>query len=292
MNQISSVNSDIAFLPSGAGDITTHRPYIYDYRKSDAERGSLGAEVENTTIFDARQTDDLGLEKSGFELVKSSSSVSDFVDNEEVMTVYYEECKEIARKLTGATVTFTYDHLIREPGRQISGGGTDGKTQITGVESGGGYIGFAHMDYTDNTTWSDYLAVHGETVPSPVSRVVSLNFWRGLSSVVDDYPLAVCDGRTVKETDLFETHVYGYGASNYSWHEVGIETYSVKFSRDQRWYFYPRMSPDEVLVIKSYDSLGVIGRTCPHCAFANPDALVSSPPRRSIELRVLCFITD
>ena len=67
------------------------------------------------------------------------------------------------------------------------------------------------MDYTDNTTWSDYLAVHGETVP-PASRVVSLNFWRGLSSVVDDYPLAVCDGRTVKETDLFETHVYGYGA--------------------------------------------------------------------------------
>ena len=74
------------------------------------ERGSLGAEVENTTIFDARQTDDLGLEKSGFELVKSSSSVSDFMDNEEVMTVYYEECKEIARKLTGASVTFTYDH--------------------------------------------------------------------------------------------------------------------------------------------------------------------------------------
>ena len=100
MNQTSSVNSDIAFLPSGAGDITTHSPHIYDYRKSDAERGSLGAEVENTTIFDARQTDDLGLEKSGFELVKSSSSVSDFMDNEEVMTVYYEECKEIARKLT------------------------------------------------------------------------------------------------------------------------------------------------------------------------------------------------
>ena len=151
MNQTPSVISDIAFLPSGAGDITTHPPHIYDYRKSDAERGSLGAEVENTTIFNARQTDDLGLERSGFELVKSSSSVSDFMDNEEVMTVYYEECKEIARKLTGATVTFTYDHLIREPGRQISGGGTDGKTQITGAESGGGYIGFAPVSYTHLT---------------------------------------------------------------------------------------------------------------------------------------------
>jgi len=292
MKQISSVKSDIAFLPSDAGDITTHPPHIYDYRKSDAERDSLGVEVENAIIFDARQTDDLGLEKSGFELVNSSSSVNDFMDNEEVITVYYEECKELARRLTGASVVFTYDHLIREPARQISGGGTDGKTQITGAESGGGYIGFAHMDYTDNTTWSDYLAVHGEVPPSAASRVVSLNFWRGLSSVVDDYPLAVCDGRTVKETDLFETHVYGYGASNYSWHEVGIETYSVKYSKDQRWYFYPRMSPDEVLIIKSYDSLGVIGRTCPHCAFSNPVAQPDTPPRRSIELRVLCFFNN
>ena len=292
MSLSETVTSEIAYLPSGVGDITTHPPQIFDYRKPDGERGGMGAEIEKTQITDARTADGLGLESSGFELVEHRSAVNDFMDNQEVMRVYYEECRELAKRLTGASSTYTFDHLIREPGRQISGGGTDGQTHITGEESGGGYIGFAHMDYTDNTTWADYLAVHGQTPPESPKRVISLNFWRGLSSTVDDYPLAVCDGRTVKETDLYETHVYGYGASNYSWHEVGIETYSVKYSKDHRWYYYPLMRPEEVLVLKAYDSQGVIGNTCPHCAFSNPSVKFDSPPRRSVELRVLCFITD
>ena len=47
------------------------------------------------------------------------------------------------------------------------------------------------------------------------------------------------------------------------------------------------MTPDEVLVIKSFDSDGVVGNTCPHASFAHPNP--KGEPRRSIELRVLCF---
>jgi len=287
-----SVRSEIAFLPSGVGDITSDPPKVFDYRKPQKERGGLGAEIKNTVIHNARSVDGLNLAASGFELLQHKSSVIDFMDNEEVMRVYYEECKQLAKKITGASIAYTFDHLIREPGRQISGGGTDGETYITGEESGGGYIGFAHMDYTENTTWTDYLAVHNQIPPDAPSRIVSLNFWRGLSSTVDDYPLAVCDGRTVKETDLYETHVFGYGAKSYSWHDVGIETYSVKYSQDHRWYYYPQMRPEEVLVIKAFDSDGVVGSACPHCAFLNPSVQADAPPRRSIELRVLCFITE
>ena len=290
MNLTAPVTADIAYYPADGGDITTHPPYPYDMRKPETMAG-LGNEVHATVINDARRGEGLGLDTSAFQLVHAPSNVADFMDTDEAMRVYYEECKALARELTGATVTFTYDHLIREPGRQISGGGTDGATNITGSEAGGGYIGFAHMDYTDNSTWDAYLAVHGQTVPANPKRVISLNFWRGLSGVVDDHPLTVCDARTVQPKDLFETVVYGYGASNYSWHEIGIDTFSVKYSQDHRWYYYPRMTPDEVLVFKAYDSEGVIGRTCPHCAFANPLAAPDSPARRSIELRVLCFVT-
>ena len=292
MSTAESVTSEIAFLPSGVGDITSDPPKVFDYRKPQKERGGLGAEIKNTVIHNARSVDGLNLATSGFELLQHKSSVIEFMDNEEVMRVYYEECKQLAKKITGASIAYTFDHLIREPGRQISGGGTDGETYITGEESGGGYIGFAHMDYTENTTWTDYLAVHNQMPPDAPIRIVSLNFWRGLSSTVDDYPLAVCDGRTVKETDLYETHVFGYGAKSYSWHDVGIETYSVKYSQDHRWYYYPQMRPEEVLVIKAFDSDGVVGSACPHCAFFNPSVQADAPPRRSIELRVLCFITE
>jgi hypothetical protein len=285
-----TVTATLAYWPASAPDITCQTPRRYDMRTTQAYMPE-GVDYAETTIHDARNATDLGLHTSGFELIARPSAVQDFYDTAEVMRSYYEECKALARKLTGATVVATYDHLIREPGRQISGGGTDRMRHVTGAAAGGGYIHSVHMDYTDNTTWDAYLALHGEKPPTGAQRVYALNFWRPLSEHVDDFPLAVCDARTVVPEDLFETVVLGYGAASYSWHDIGIETYTVKASPRQRWYYYPRMSPQEVLVIKSYDSAGVIGRACPHSAFANPRAQADCAPRRSIELRVLCFVT-
>ncbi|NOX49623.1 MAG: hypothetical protein GXP16_03690 [Gammaproteobacteria bacterium] len=277
------------YWPAAGGDITTDEPRQYDMRGSDRYAPD-GLERVNTTIRDARAATDVGIFTSGFDLFDHPSQVKDFSEHSAIMSVYYEECRTLARALTGAECAFTYDHLIREPDRQVSGGGTDGQTRITGGAQGGGYVGSVHMDYTTHTTWEDYLAVHGEHPPSNPKRVLVLNFWRGVSEVVDDYPLAVCDARTVRAEDLFETVVFGYGADNYSWHDLGIETYNVKASSRQHWYYYPRMCASELLVFKTFDSEGVIGRACPHAAFTNPLACADAPPRRSIELRVLCYV--
>ena len=282
------VSGTLGFWPDSGGDITTHAARDYDMRQPSRAYGSFSGREVNTHIADARNADDLSLETAGFQLFTQPTSVIDFYDCEEVMSVYYEECKAFARELTGADNAFTFDHLIRESGRQISGGGTDGETRITGAEAGGGYIGSVHMDYTENTMWHDFLAIHGQQEPANPSRVIALNFWRPLSAVIEDNPLAVCDARTVEPRDLFETVVYGYGADNYSWHNIGIETYNVKYTSNQRWYYYSGMTNQEVLIIKSYDSDGVIGRTCPHASFQLSDA--KGEPRRSIELRVLCFV--
>ena len=254
-----------------------------DFRKPPEGPAPVVAEVN---VLDAREQQDVGLHKSGFQLEHSPSKINDFYDPEEVTNVYYEECKTIARKLTGAHTAFTYDHIIREPGKQLSAGGTGNVQTETGGNRGGGYINTVHMDYTDNTTWDKYLGLHGEKVPA-ANHVYALNFWRPISSSVDDNPLAVCDARTVRTEHLQETVVYGYGAESYSWHDIGIETFSVSASDQQRWYYYPKMTPEDVLIIKSYDSDGVIGTTCPHASFSHPEP--KGEPRRSIELRVLCF---
>ncbi len=248
--------------------------------------GPRASEAVRVQVFDARDNDDIGLHCSGFQLVHAPSTVADFYDCDEVMSTYYDECKRIATELTGAHTTFTYDHIIREPNTQYNGGGKDGRQHRTGLSSGGGYIGSVHMDYTDRTTWDAYLALHGETVP-PAERVYALNFWRPLSETVDGNPLAVCDARTVQPEDLLEVDVYGYGAPNYSWYDIGIETFSVAASDRHRWYYYPGMTPDDVLVIKSFDSTGVVGTTSPHASFIHPQP--QNVARRSIELRVLCF---
>ena len=246
-----------------------------------------GRDMTEVQVMDAREHPEPGLHQSGFKLVHSPSAVTDFYDCDQVMETYYEECKATARKLTGAHTTFTYDHIIREAGSQYTGGGKT-RTQVkTGTAKGGGYISSVHMDYTDNSTWDKYLEIHGERVPEQFDHVYALNFWRPLSASPDDNPLAVCDARTVSIDDLQEVIVYGYGAENYSWYDIGIDTFSVSASEHQQWYYYPGMTPDDVLVFKSYDSDGVIGRTCPHASFAHPNPL--GELRRSIELRVLCF---
>jgi hypothetical protein len=284
-----SVRALLNFWPRSGPDINTAPPRDFDMRHA-TDYAPSGTEPVERNVTNARDVAGLDLHSCGFELVHRPTAIADFLNNEDVMSVYYDECRALARELTGASVTFTYDHLVREPGRQISGGGTDRSSRITGAEAGGGYVELVHMDYTDNTTWEAYLDLHGERPPENPERVYALNFWRALSSTAEANPLAVCDARTIAREDLFETVVYGYGADNYSWHDIGIETYNVKSSPRQRWYYYSDMSPDEVLVLKSYDSAGVVGRACAHSAFVNPAAGVDAPARRSIELRVLCFV--
>ena len=250
-------------------------------------------EIVECVIHDARPSRaQLTLESAGFQLVHRSSAVRDWFNSDEVIRVYYEECKALARELTGASQAFTFDHLIREPGRQTGGGGLFKQDVVTTAERGGGYISLVHMDYTDSSTWNEYLALHGISEPERASRIIVLNFWRPLFGTAERQPLALCDARTVHSDDLLEMMVYGYGHKGYSWHDIGISVYQVARSPEQQWYYYSNMVPDEVLLIKTYDSMGVIGRACPHTSFTNNAALSSLPARRSIELRVLCYIDD
>jgi hypothetical protein len=285
MNPQVPVKAKMQFLPAALAGGPVNRN---DLREPAAGEGNAATEVD---VMNARDQQGLGLHTSGFEMVHAPSAVSDFYDCAAVMQTYYAECKAVAQQLTGARTTFTFDHIIREANSQYSAGGTDGTQRKSGVASGGGYIGNVHMDYTDRTTWDKYLALHGQVVPNNAKHVYALNFWRPLSVSVDNNPLAVCDARTVDRASLLEVDVFGYGAENYSWHNIGIETFSVAAHADQDWYYYPGMTPDDVLVIKSYDSDGVIGTTCPHASFAhpNPPAAAQGVARRSIELRVLCF---
>ena len=275
-----AVKGELHFLPA---DLRGRSMVSNDLRQA---TGANATDVQEVNVLNASHELGLGIHTSGFEMVRKPTAIHDFYDCAEVMSVYYEECKALARKLTGAHTTYTFDHIIRESEKQLSSGGIDGSQRESGVSSGGGYIGNVHMDYTDATTWDRYLGLHGETVPKS-THVYALNFWRPLSVSAHDNPLAVCDARTVSRDDLLEVIVYGYGAENYSWYDIGIETFSVCASDAHRWYSYPDMTPDDVLVIKSYDSEGVIGTTCPHASFPHPQPL--GIERKSIELRVLCF---
>lgn len=60
-----------------------------------------------------------------------------------------------------------------------------------------------------------------------------------------------------------------------------------------QWYFKNSQGPDEVLLIKCFDSATTPGlaRRVPHSAFEDPD-MADSGHRESIEARALVFYDD
>jgi len=126
-------------------------------------------------------------------------------------------------------------------------------------------------------------------------RLVVLNFWRPLcTDPLRRAPMAVCDASSMHAEDL---HIYAHNPQpppqNYILplpNRLTVATSSPK----HRWYHFPGMTRDEVVVFKTYDSIGEqpgngVGV---HSSFEDPTTEINAPTRESIEARVLCFFSD
>ena len=116
------------------------------------------------------------------------------------------------------------------------------------------------------------------------SRVRIINVWRPIHHPVAHKPLAVSDWRYLDENDLVSVRfIYP--------HREG-STYSVRYNPNHRWYYPSNQTPDEVTLIKCYDSEEDRARLTPHSAFLDTTAPKDAPHRESIEVRALVFDTE
>lgn len=116
-------------------------------------------------------------------------------------------------------------------------------------------------------------------------RYQVINIWRPLFDNLSDWPLALCDARTVDRGDLVETmSPYPFGFAH-SW--------QLYFNPAHAWYFVDRQHKDEVLLFKSFDSEAAAGgmQGTPHAAvdIARVQNLSFVRKRESVEARVLVF---
>ena len=104
-------------------------------------------------------------------------------------------------------------------------------------------------------------------------------------------PLTVCDPSTVSMSDAVPTALYGFS-------KTGLPTsqLSLKAKEENKWYYYPDMRNDEVLVFKQFeffkgvdDQEDATFKTCFHTAFKHPDAPYCVEKRKSCEHRVSVF---
>jgi hypothetical protein len=145
-----------------------------------------------------------------------------------------------------------------------------------------------HVDYTEQSGPQRVKDLLGEEEAARLAaggaRIIQINVWRPIRGPVERSPLALADAASVRAEDLIATdQVFP--------DRVG-EIYHLAYHPGQRWYYAPLITPDEVLLIKGYDSLTDRARFTPHGAFDLPGTPEGAPPRESIEVRTLVLIED
>ena len=77
-------------------------------------RQSGKAEEISVAVRDGRAIrGQLDLDVQGFEFVDHHTQVKNFLDAEEIKNVYYPECVELIKKVSGATRVHVFDHTLQ-----------------------------------------------------------------------------------------------------------------------------------------------------------------------------------
>lgn len=113
-------------------------------------------------------------------------------------------------------------------------------------------------------------------------RFAIINFWRPIGSAVEQWPLAMADARTIEQADLVPSELRYKDWTGY--------IYAVTYNPNHKWFYYPKIEPQEAILVKIFDSKTEgTARVSAHAAFDDPTSPEDAAPRRSIEVRSLVF---
>jgi hypothetical protein len=230
-------------------------------------------EPRQVWIGDAREiADRLSLQREGFVLRSAPVPAIDFDDEEQVRSHYYPEIERLVLGLTGASSVLAFDHNVRS-------GSKEARKKRRAFPPARN----VHADYTLKSGPQRAAEIAGHGLTSAGNRHIEfVNVWRPLQHEVETDALAVLDAESVLQDDLVATDLKYVDRTG--------EFYSVTFNPEHRWYYVPRMKPEEILIFKNFDSRDRSRANCvPHVAFADPGAGSSALPRESIEVRTIAF---
>jgi len=217
---------------------------------------------------------ELSIDRNGFVLLRHPTAVQNFYDADEVRRVYHEEVAQLVKRLIGAEKVIAFGEVART---DESGGG-DGRKPAYG----------AHVDYDEGTIRRFALDMLGQRDGARwlERRFVLMNLWRPIKPV-HRTPLALCDASSVVAGDLNGSEIRG-GLNDPN--RAPMFGFNLSYSPRHRWYYVPRMQPDEVLIFKLFDSDRERVQWTGHTAFDDPTAAADAPARESIEIRTISFL--
>lgn len=248
-------------------------------------------------IHDARPVaPQFSLDEHGFVLARRSSDVIDFFDRDEVDARYEAEALSIVQDLTGADLVTGRGWMIRTSGdleakvRKVANYRHRGGVQPPASE--------AHVDFSPDRAEQMARQVYADAFPGspPYRRFISSSLWRTFSPPPQDWPLALCEGSTVGRDEGVsnalvivdeipdEATMLGPLADE----DAAITASIFHYNPAHRWWYFPNMTRDEVILLKFHDSDPTKALRVPHTAFRDT-SFADARPRESIELRSFAF---
>jgi len=240
--------------------------------KVDQGMKTYTVEVEDARSMQTSRNTFDGQDASGFDLINSPSRVTNFLDKEAVETAYEDELRELIKTHTGGYRVEFFDHTVRASDPELRE-----SKQVREPAT------LVHNDYTAHSGFvclKENLGDEAEALAK--TRFQIINVWRPLVNPVENFPLALCDVRSIDSNDMVDTE---RRAPNHIG-EIILATYN----QAHRWYYFADMRPDEVLLFKTFDSNNQGKTLCSiHTAIDLPDAPANALPRESIESRAFVF---
>ncbi|KAL5406738.1 hypothetical protein PMIN06_007372 [Paraphaeosphaeria minitans] len=271
-NKPQDVDTVLHYFKPNADGSPPHATYV-----DKPETYHRESESHKVTVRDVRgKEDEFTLDRNGFQFYQHASKEKEFVDDEKIKAEYYPETEQLLKDATGASRIHIFDHTIRRqsPGRETS---TPDRTLRGPVQR-------VHIDQSYAAAQSRvpfHLPADAEHLLK--HRVQIINVWRPIKRVQRD-PLAVAEANSVSDEGLVVTKLI------YPTREG--ETYAVRYDAGHRWYYKSGLGPEEVILIKCFDSkLDGRARRVPHTAFEIPGT-EGNEGRESIEVRCLVFHED
>jgi len=245
----------------GKGRVTNERPH----------------RAHNFVVSDVSGDEDkYSLDSHGFQYCRHESREKDFTDEQAIRTGYYEECEQLLKDVTGADVVHIFNHKVRRGPTQWHHLGLKNlanRGPVTRTHVDQSYAGAELRLRWEFPDGADELVKR---------RYQIINIWRPIETILKD-PIAVASADSVPDADLVGAEMTEDDFKGESW--------VIRHNPNHKWHYKYRMTPQDVLLIKCFDSDTSVARRSLHSAFEDP-AHRDAASRQSIEVRCLvCYHT-
>lgn len=258
----------------------TERPVYYASSAGRDARHNINQQMKIVAVDvdDARTRNDndvereCGLHPSGFDLLEFPTAVTNFLDRQQIDSVYESEVEAFLKAQTGCHRVHIFDHTVRASDPQLR--------EVKNIREPATLV---HNDYTSKSGFVCLQENLGEDAEALArGRFQIVNVWRPLVDPVEDFPLALCDARSIELSQLVDTE---RRAQNHTG-EIQLAVHAPT----QNWFYFSAMRPPEVLLFKTFDSINEgVNPSSIHSAIRLPDVAADAKPRESIESRAFIF---